>query len=319
VVTQIAPAGAVYATQPTFSPDSKNIYFLATSVAGGANRSLYFAGLSSPTTTTLISAASSPGSSDDVSAYSVSSDQARIIIQANRLGRVGLFFINPAQPQTEVQVSHTLAFGEALTNSTVGLPQGSGGGADEVVVAYSTEISSVPATSAAFVASISTTPNPRSVATGGAVAIGIRPDDLALLYTKGSQVFEATVAAGTPDVTVGGGSYGWYDSTGNIVLLEQALPSGGTPAFYPALASTVRGSFGTTQPVGSGTMAAQYVNTTGFGSGVALIGQGPTTGTAASTIQLALVNATAPTDLLNLASFQSPATLTTDIATIVTD
>ena len=49
---------------------------------------------------------------------------------------------------------------------------------------------------------------------------------MALLYTKGAQVFESVIDSGTVDANVGGGVEGWYDSTGNIVLLEQFLASG---------------------------------------------------------------------------------------------
>ena len=139
VVTPVVPAGAVFATQPTFSLDSNDIYFLATSVAGGASKSLYFAALSNPSAIALVSAASDPAKSDDVYAYSVAPDQSRIAEQANRNGGVGLFFIDPAHLQVEHQINQTLSFGQSIPaqgNSTIGLPPGLGGSPDLKRVAY---------------------------------------------------------------------------------------------------------------------------------------------------------------------------------------
>ncbi len=79
VVSRVAPAGAQYMTQLAFSSDSESLYFLATSVPGGANLSLYLVSLADPGTTALISAASAPGSTDTVVQYFVSEDQSRIL------------------------------------------------------------------------------------------------------------------------------------------------------------------------------------------------------------------------------------------------
>jgi hypothetical protein len=317
-VTQVAPTGSVYATQPKFSPDSKNLYFLSSPVAGGANKSLYFVTLASPASTVLISAASAGGTSDDVMNYNVSSDQARILIQANRGGAVGLYYINPQQIGTELQVSQPLTAGiETIFKTTLDLTPGLGGSATGGRVGYTVK-ASLPLPVLAdvyttYVADVSATPNPRAVGSSGAQVIGFRPDDAALLYSKDSQVLEASIDSATVDAPVGSGVFGWYDSTGNIVLLEQLLPSS-----YPVLATTIRGSFGTTQPVGTTSMSAQYVNVTGFGAGAAIIGEGPATGAAPTTARLALVNALAPNTLLYLADFESPLQLTSDIAEVVT-
>jgi hypothetical protein len=146
-------------------------------------------------------------------------------------------------------------------------------------------------------------------------AIGLRPDDKALLYTNGSLVSEAIIDSGTAATSVGGGNFAWYDSTGNIVLLSQSLQSGLTN--YPALAASSRGSFGVTQQVGTTSMAADYVDTSGFDRGVALIGQGAIGGSAPTSVQLQLVNALAPTSLFTLAAFQTPLQLTSSASKIV--
>jgi len=313
-VTKVIPPGALYATRPQFTPDSKNLFFLATGIASGANKSLYLVSLASPGATALISAQSAPGGSDDVTAYSVSQDQSRILILANRGGAVGLYYINPTHLQTEVLVNQPLGPGESLLSSTISAPPGSGGGADGSRVAYTVQSLLTLST---YIAEVSATPNPRLVANTGALAVGLRPDAKALLFTQGGQMYEEVIDATSPTQLVGGGGNGWYDSTGNIVLLEQFLPTGGTPPSYPALAATVRGSFGTTQAVGSAVMAAQYINVTGFDRAVALIGEGPTLGPTPAAVQLALVNALAPTKLFNLAAFKSPLQLTSSVAQVV--
>jgi hypothetical protein len=315
VVSQVEPAGAAYATLPTFSLDSKSIYFLATSVPGGAHKSLYFASLSSPGQTTLISAASDPATSDEVSAYSVSPDQTRILLKANRNGRVGLFFVDAAHPGTESPVNQPLDYGQAIGATTVGLAGGRGGSTTGSRVAYTVDGASATHPPGIYVAEVSATPKPRleiqnpNPIVAGPSAIGLRPDDAAFLYTDGSLVSEAVIdMPGTQ--AVGGGSYGWYDSTGSIVLVPQSVP-------YAVLASTSRGAFGTTQRIGTTSLAIDYKDVSGFDRGVAIIGQGPTSGTPPTTSTLQIVNALAPQGLLSLASFQSPLQLTSYASKVV--
>lgn len=315
VVSPVAPSGGAYATQPTFSPDSKNIYFLATTDPTGKGRSLYFASLSNPATVALVSFPSDPATSDDVTAYSVAPDQSRVLEQANRGGRIGLFFIDTTKLTTEVQLNAAPPFGMLITGSTVGLTPGQGGSVTVARVAYTVGTTLQPQSGGAYVAEVSgTSSNPRQVAPSVA-AIGLRPDDKALLYTNGSLVSEAVIDSGAAATSVGGGNLGWYDSTGNIVLLRQSLQSG--LSNYPALAATTRGSFGVTQQVGTTSMQVNYVDTSGFDRGVALIGQGAVGGSAPASVQLQLVSALAPTSLFTLASFQTPVQLTSNASKIV--
>jgi hypothetical protein len=322
-VTKIVPAGAVYVTQPTFSVDSKDMYFLATGVSGGASKSLYFVTLSDPATIALVSAASDPAKSDDVYTYSVASDQSRIVEKANRNGGVGLFYIDPSHLQVEHQINQTLSFGQSIPvtgSSTVGLPPGLGGSIDLKRIAYrvqnppnapSSDVDGV------YVAEVSITPNPRSVIRLDQV-IGLRPDDAALLYSDGAQVFEAIIDSGNQGQQLGVGSNGWYDSTGNIVLLQNPLSPGAPLDAGSTLAATVRGSFGTTQQVGNSSMATYYVDVSGFPrAAAAIIGQGPTTGGAPTTTRLGFVNALAPTAVYSISQFQSPLQLTTYASKVV--
>jgi hypothetical protein len=322
VLTAVVPDGAEFATQPTFSVDSKNIYFLATSVAAGTAKSLYFAALTNPSAIALVSAASDPAKSDDVYAYSVASDQSRIAELANRNGGVGLFFIDPAHLQVENQINQTLSFGQSISasgNSTVGLPPSLGGSPDLKRVAYRVQNPPSPPPSdidGVYVAEVSTTPNPRSVVRLDSV-IGLRPDDAALLYTDGAQVFEAVIDAGTPGQSLGVGTNGWYDSTGNIVLLQNPLSPGAPLSSGSTLSATVRGSFGSNKPVGISSMTTYYVDVSGFSqAAAAIIGQGPATG-APTTARLGIVNALAPTAVYYLTQFQSPLQLTSYASKIV--
>jgi hypothetical protein len=259
-----------------------------------------------------MSAASDPATSDEVSAYSVSPDQTKILLQANRSGRVGLFLVNAAHPQTENQVNQPMDFGQSIGGTTVGLPGGRGGSVTVSRVAYVVQGLSATHPPGIYVAEVSNTatPNPRlAIQDSSAQVIGLRPDDAAILYTLGAEVSEAIIdVAGSQ--AVGGGYGGWYDSTGNIVLLPQHMP-------YQVLASTSRGNFGTTQPVGTTSLAVDYTDVSGFDRGVAIIGQGPTSGAPPTTSTLQIVNALAPRGLLSLASFQSPLQLTSNSSKVV--
>ena len=312
-VTPVSPVGAERVTLPRFSLDSRALYFLASDAATGTGKSLYTVALDNPGTVAQISAPIAAGSSDDVLEYTVAPNQERILLEAQRNGRVGLYFVDPTDLQNEIQVSHTLAVGEKILESTVGLPVGSGGSGERV--AYTTQSLTV----SSYVAEVSANPNPRGIATSGARIIGFRPDDAALLYTKNGQVFESIVDSAAADHVVGDGGNAWYDSTGNIVLLEQFLSSGGSPPSYPALAVAVRGSFGTTQPLGTSGLAAHFIDTSGMDRGVAIVGEGATTGAAPTSVRLALVNALAPDAPLYLADFESPLQLTSGIAQVVTN
>jgi hypothetical protein len=323
VVTAVIPGGAEFATQPSFSVDSKNIYFLATSVPSGTAKSLYFATLTNPGAIALVSAPSDPAKSDDIYAYSVASDQSRIAELANRNGGVGLFFIDPAHLQVENQINQTLSFGQSIApsgSSTLGLPPGLGGSADLKRVAY--QVQNPPSAppsdiDGVYVAEVSTTPNPRSVVPLDSV-IGLRSDDAALLYTDGAQVFEAVIDAGTPGQSLGAGTNGWYDSTGNIVLLQKPLSPGAPLSSGSTLWATVRGSFASRYPVGNSSLTTYYVDVSGFSqAATAIIGQGPAMGGAPATALLGIVNALAPAAVYPLTQFQSPLQLTSYASKVV--
>ncbi len=187
--------------------------------------------------------------------------------------------------------------------STVGLPTNVGGSILTQHVAYT-----VQATLTGFstwIADVSATPNAHQLAGSGARVRGFKPDDAALTFTRSGQVVESAINGSVSDQNIGAGMANWYDSTGNIVMLRQLLPSGGSPSTYPALAVAVRGSFGSPTPLGTPVLAAHYVDASGFDRGVAIIGEGATTGTPPKTAKLTLVNAMTPDKLIPLADFPS--------------
>ena len=312
VVSQILPTGAVYATHPTFTPDSKNIYFLAAGVANGAGKSLYFAALNNPSATTLVSAASDPAKNDDISAYSVSSDQTRIVAQAIRNGGVGLFFIDPAHLQTENQLNEVPGFGRSITTSTVGLLPGNGGSTTLMHVAYDVGDSSNPDSVGIYVADVppATPPSPQFVAPLEQV-IGFSPDDTRLLYTDTAQVFEIASGPGNTGTQLGEGTQAWYDSTGNVVLLQKPLASGGSTLAYNTR------PFATPQPVTPSSVAAYDVDVSGFSEGVVILGQASSSGAAPTTTNLQIVNALAPDHPFALMSLESPLQLTSYVSKVV--
>lgn len=308
----VSPTGTATARLPRFAKDSKTLYFLASGSVGGGSKSLYAVDLANPGTTVPLSNVTAQGNPDDIVDYAIAADQSRVLLQANRSSRVGLYFINPVDPNhTEFQVSQNLSVGESIVDSTVSLLPGRGGSTQIERVAYT--VQGLVAVNT-WVADVSASPTPRLVASNARV-IGFRPDNDALLYTQGALVKEDIIDNGAADETVAAGADGWYDSTGNVVLVKQFLPSGGSS--YPALAVTSRGSFGNTQPIGSAVQASYYINVTGFDRGVAVVGQGAPSGTTPATARLAIVNALAPDKVLLLADFVSPLQLTSDTASVV--
>ena len=288
-VTAVAPTiagkAAIYATKPTFTSDSKSVYFLTTSVAGGANKSLYLVATASLAAPTLVSALSVPATNDEISAYSVAPNQATIVELANRAGRIGLFYIDPAHLQVETPVNATPDPGTAITASTVGFPPGLGGSNTGKKVAYDVGTPALsPQSVGIFVADVppATPPNPQFVAPLEH-ALGFNPDDTKLLYTDSSQVFEIGSGAGNTGTQIGVGSQGWYDSTGNIVLLQSQLSSG------VSLTYNTR-PFGTAKAINTAGTVAYDLDVSGFGSGVVIFGQAANTGTAPGTVSLQLVS-----------------------------
>lgn len=310
-LTKVSPANALFTTRLRFSRDSQNLYFLASPVAGGGARSLYTMTPAGPSPTVAVSAISDPATSDDVIDYSIAANQGSMLIHANRGGRQGLFFIDARQLQVETQVSHTLGFGETISASTISLTGGAIGGGVGQRVGYTVRTPLLA--SRAYVAEISATPNPREVDPAAEV-VGLRPDDGALLYAKSGQLYERDLATGA-DAMVAAGGTAWYDSTGNIVLVQQAQFSGLTP--YPVLAVTTRGAFGGTQPVGTPAQAARLSEVSGFDRGVALLAEGPPGGATPTRARISLVNALAPDRLLYLGDFESPLQLTSSPAVVV--
>ncbi|MDY6947898.1 MAG: Ig-like domain-containing protein [Pseudomonadota bacterium] len=308
-LTKVSPPNTVFASRPRFSRDSR-LFFLASPAAGGSSKTLYTVTPAGPSPTVAVSAISDPATADDVLDYSIAANQTSIVIQANRGGRQGLFFIDARQLQTETQVSQTLAFGESISASTISLTGGAIGGGVGQRVGYTVDNAGL---FRAYVAEVSATPNPREIATS-AEAVGLRPDDGALLFRRSGQVFERDLATGA-DTMVAPGGTAWYDSTGNIVLVQQAQFAGVT--LYPVLAVSTRGAFGTTQAVGTPVQAARLIEVSGFDRGVALLAEGAPGGATPVRARIALVNALAPAKLLYLSEFESPLQLTSSPAQVV--
>lgn len=307
-LTKVSPANAVFATQLRFSRDSRNLFFLASPMAAGGTKTLYTVTPAGPSPTVAVSAISDPATSDDVLDYSISADQSSILMRANRSGRQGLYYIDARQVRVETQVSHTLGFGESIDTSTISLTGGAIGGGMGKRVGYT-----VGTPSRVYVAEVSATPNPREVATAAKV-IGLRPDDGALLYEKSLQIYERDLASNADAIVAAGGT-AWYDSTGNIVLVQQAQFAGSTA--YTVLGVTTRGEFGTTRLLGTPSQQAQFSEVSGFDRGVALLAEGAPGSTVPTRARVALVNGLAPDRLLYLADFETPLQLTSSPVVVV--
>lgn len=310
-LTKVSPPNVVFASELRFSQDSRSLFFLASPVAGGGAKTLYTVTPAGPSPTVAVSAVSDPATSDDVLHYSIAANQTSLLIHANRGGRQGLYFIDARQLQTENQVSHALAFGESIDASTISLTGGTVGAGTGQRVGYTVSVPLLP--SRAYLAEVSTTPNPREVSAAAEV-VGLRPDDGALLYSRSGQIYERDLTSGADTIVAAGGT-AWYDSTGNIVLVQQAQFVGATP--YTVLGVTTRGAFGTTQRVGTPAQVARFGEVSGFDRGVAVLAEGAPGGTAPTRARIALVNGLAPDRLLYLAEFETPLQLTSPPSVVV--
>lgn len=318
-IRSVLPVTANYATLPRFSVNSQTLYFLAADAVSGAKKSLYSVAANDSAAPALLSAAYGPGSppTDDVEQYTVSRDDLRIVLQANRGGRRGIYYVNPAQVGSELMLNQTLGLLDRIEESTVGLPPGRGSPLDGNRVAY-TALVGLFAQPAVYVAEISATPNPRLVEGNGARVISLRPDGGAVLYYKPVSIpavdhtFEKIIDAGAAEQPVAQGNFALYDATGDAVIARRAISGG-----LFVLASSIRGNFGSSADLGTAGQAARYRDLSGVERAVALIGEGATSGSP-TTARIALVNAFAPDKLIYLADFQSPLGLTSEASYVVT-
>jgi hypothetical protein len=314
VVPTVGGSAATFASQPTFTSDSKSVYFLASSQTTGANKSLFVVATSSLSTPVMVSDLSRPFTSDEISAYSVAPNQSTIVFQGNRSGTIGIFYVDPAHLTqiTPVNPSITAA---AITSSTVGVAPGLGGSNTGTKVAYDVGIPvAAPESVGIYVASVP----PASPAVSQFVAsieqvIGFNPDDSKLLYTDGSQVSEIAAAAGNSGQQIGNGNQGWYDSGGNIVLVAKTLSSGGA-----TLSSNTRPFASPAALTATGT-AAFDLDVSGVAEGVAIYGQAANTGTAPPSVTLQLVDVAASntTPIKLKSSGATPLDLTTYTSKLV--
>jgi hypothetical protein len=307
-VSKVNIANTVRASSPRFASNAQLLYVLASAATTGANRDLYAVALDSLAVGRV--SAPSVASTDDIIQYSVSLDQSRILLQANRAGGVDLYFIDATQLQNEIQVNQNLARREQIEATTLTRPPGLGGSVRGQRIAYSV-LDTRNDQLNLWLADVSATPNPRRLSASNAKVLGFRPDDEALLYSTGGNVYEARLDGTVSDQLIAPGSDAWYDSTGNIVLLAQSQAAG------PVLASAVRGAFGTARQLGTPVLAAPFSDVSGFDRAVVLLGENATTDPAVATARIALVNAMAPEKLLYLAEFSSPIRLASSSAVIV--
>ncbi len=312
-----APAASV--SQPAFTMDSATLYFLAGGT-GGQHKSVYLLSVSNPGAPVLVSKLSDPATSDDVSAYTVASDQSTIVEQANRNGRVGIWYVDAKALASEAEID-TPTSGVAVTSSTVGLPPGLGGSNNGKVVAYDVGVpGSAPTSAGIFVADVSNTPNPQHVITLETV-LGFSPDNSKLLYTDSAQVAEIGATTGSTGTQVGVGNQAWYDSTGNIVLIEAPATVGSTLSYNTR-------PFGSPVAVTPSGTVAYTVDVSGFAQGVVMLGEGQSSGVAPATTSLQLVNVLAssspavqPLYLASLSatpSAHSPVHLSSYVSKVVT-
>ena len=311
------PAASI--SQPTFTMDSATLYFLAGGV-GGQHRSVYLLSVSNPASSVLVSKLSDPATSDDVAAYTVASDQSTIVEQANRNGREGIWYVDAKALASEAEID-TPTSGVAVTSSTVGLPPGLGGSNNGKVVAYDVGVpGSAPTSAGIFVAAVSNTPDPQHIITLESV-LGFSPDNSKLLYTDSVQVAEIGATTSGTGTQVGVGNQAWYDSSGNIVLVEAPATAGSTLSYNTR-------PFGAPVPVTPSGSVAYSVDVSGFPQGVITLGEGQSGGSAPASTSLQLIDVLAANSpsaqplylasLTSTPSLRSPVHLSTYISKVVT-
>lgn len=292
VVPSVGSGSAAFASQPAFTADSKNVYFLASGQTNGNNKSLFVVATSSLSTPVMVSDLSRAFTGDDITAYSVAPNQSTIVFQGNRGGADGIFYVDPAHLTAKHQVNADVA-GAALTSSTVGLAPGLGGSNTGTKVAYDVGIpDTAPESVGIYVGALppAAPPAPQFVAPIERV-LGFSPDDSKLLYTslslgappsQSSQVFEIAAGSGNSGTQLGNGDQGWYDSGGNIVLIANSLASGGA-----TLSSNTR-PFGSPSALTATGTAAFDLDVSGVAQGVTIFGQAANNGSAPPNVTLQL-------------------------------
>lgn len=315
----ISGTPAAFIAQPTFTMDSATLYFLAGG-AGGQHKSVYLLSVSNPGASVLVSKLSDPATSDDISAYTVASDQSAIVEQANRNGREGIWYVDAKALASEAEID-TPTSGVAVTSSTVGLPPGLGGSNNGKVVAYDVGVpGSAPTSAGIFVADVSNTPDPQHLITLESV-LGFSPDNSKLLYTDSAQVAEIGASTGGTGTQVGVGNRAWYDSSGNIVLIAAPAATGSTLSYNTR-------PFGSPTAVTPSGTVAYVVDVSGFAQGVVTLGTGQSGGSAPATASLQLVDVLATNSaaaqplylasLTSTPSLRSPVHLSSYISKVVT-
>jgi hypothetical protein len=309
-VRNVTPQSTRFATQPRFSANSGRLYFLATDSNSGpgnnGRKSLFRLDLAGSSDTPVqLSRTYNGMNPGDINEFAVAPSESRIALEALRGGRLGVYFIDPSTPGTEVQINPTLGAFQALESSTVGLAarQGASTGLERIGFTVSQFLG---AARSAYVAEVSATPNPRVVASDG-TAVGFRPDNDAMLFSTSGQIYEGVIDSTAAAQLVGAGTSGVHDSVGDTIVLQQSN----------TLSVARRGSFGAPTAVGTPGQAAWFSDFSGAERAVLLIGEGPA-GAAPRTVRLAFVNARAPDRLLALADFNTPIDLTSGEARIVT-
>ena len=309
VRTVEASSAAVYASQLKFSNDSAYLYFLGSN-ANGNQKGLYRTLLSGNAAATPVSVGGSPG--NDVTEYQVAQDQSRVAIAATRSGAVGIYTIDPTTPAAETLLSTGLGLLEAIESTTLSKPLGLGSPNNGSSAAFTTrQVFNVRS----YVVNLSGAAAPQLVQPFA--ALGLSPNGDTLLYSRGAasapfqtQVWE-TVLVGGAEGAVGDGTDAVYDSDQSTVILTSQV--GGNNV----LSAAYRGGFGSTTQIGTAGQAARFFDLSGAPRAVALIGEGPTSGTV-NDVHLALINARAPGTPLFLGTFNSPLNFGSSLATVVT-
>lgn len=245
--TLISVAGAEHAVQPTFTSDSRYLYFTGTATLDNDGRGIYRVQLGAAQPPLRMTRVEDPASIVD--SFALSPDGSRMVFQRNGLD-AGVWLVDTAVPGQEQRLSHAFAVDEQLQRQQA-LPM--------FVNAALTSVAYIvwhPDNSrTTWMADVSSAnPAPRAVATvaGNATSINpsVRADGEAIVYTSGTSlsannvmVYEALKSGGSPRL-VTRGFWAGYAGGGDYFLsldLFWNAPTFNFTSHYTVLARSVLG------------------------------------------------------------------------------
>ena len=267
VATPVGVVGAEHAVLPTFSNDSRYLYFIGSDTLENAGLGVYRVTLGTGQAPLRLSAPETATSRVD--GFAVSPDDTRVVFQ-RVTGDIGAWFVETAAPGTEHRLSHSFEVGESIQ-----WRQGMRAFANPAVNTIAYVVWDQSSAKHLWMADVSASnPDPREVAVASPLSTSgvfpmVRPDGGALVYSWGTSatsdytVYEASKTPASP-VSVGHGIWGGYDASGDtfVVASLELTPSFNVLDQVKVLARTALGA--APIPIGNPAMSSLWTSDTSY-------------------------------------------------------